>query len=153
MTMNARQDFLVDTNVLIYVYDASSPEKRRRAMEVMDRLFDSGRGSLSVQVLGEFYTNVTRKPLLPLTRNQAHDSSIRLTRSWPIWGLTERIFVNAIQGVAAHSLSYWDALLWATAGENGVSNILTEDQQHSRIVGGIRYLNPFADDFDLALLD
>jgi predicted nucleic acid-binding protein len=36
--------------------------------------------------------------------------------------------------------------------QHRVPFIVTEDQQHGRLVGGVRYLDPFAPDFDLAQL-
>lgn len=153
MMTTARIDFLVDTNILVYAYDAASPRKRRRAVEVLDRLQASDRGCLSVQVLSEFYTNVTRKPLLPLTADQARDSSIRYVRSWHVFDLTDRTFLDAVQAVQQHRMSYWDALIWATASQNGISNVLTEDQQDGRLIGPIRYYDPFSADFDLSRLD
>jgi predicted nucleic acid-binding protein len=77
----ADSTYLVDTNVLLYAYDARYPAKRRRAIELMAVLAAAGTGVLSVQVLSEFYVNVTRKPSIPLTPEQARDSSIRLCRS------------------------------------------------------------------------
>ena len=149
----ARIDFLVDTNVLVYSYDAADPSKRRRAIDTLRRLYSSARGCLSVQVLSEFYTNVTRKPLMPLTTQQARDSSIRYVRSWHVLDLTDRIFLDAVQAVQAHQLSYRDALIWATASQHGVRNIITEDKEDGRLVGLIRYLNPFEPGFDLSRLD
>jgi predicted nucleic acid-binding protein len=66
--------------------------------------------------------------------------------------LDVRIFLDALQGVLAHGLSYWDALIWATAKGSGIGNILTEDQEHLRMVEDIRYLNPFDRSFDMALI-
>jgi predicted nucleic acid-binding protein len=60
--------------------------------------------------------------------------------------------LRATQGVKDHTLSYWDAVLWATASENFVPFILTEDQQHGRLVDDVRYLDPFAPDFDIRIL-
>lgn len=103
-------------------------------------------------MLGEFFVNVTRKPRNPLTPDQASTSCHRLSRSWVIFGLTPHTHLRATEGVRQHSLSYWDSLLWATAVENEVPCILTEDQQHRRLVESVRYLDPFATDFDLGML-
>jgi predicted nucleic acid-binding protein len=53
----------------------------------------------------------------------------------------------------AHSLSYWDALIWAVAKLNQVPYVLTEDQQHGLFLEGVRFANPFVPEFDLALLE
>jgi predicted nucleic acid-binding protein len=144
--------YLVDTNVLLYAYDAADPVKRRRAIEVLVTLAVSGQGALSVQVLGEFFTNVTRKPAVPLTSEQARDTSIRLCRSWQVLDLTVRTYLDAIDGVARYRFSYWDALIWATAKQNGVANIVTEDQEHGRLFDNVRYLDPFSPSFDMTMI-
>jgi predicted nucleic acid-binding protein len=144
--------FLVDTNILIYSYDGAEPAKRSRATEVLNRLGGTGLGALSLQVLFEFYTNVTRKPSIPLTPEQARDSSIRYALSWPILEPELQTFLDALQAVLDHRLSFWDALIWATAKQARIDTVLTEDQQHGRRIESIRYLDPFDPRFDLAIL-
>jgi predicted nucleic acid-binding protein len=144
--------YLIDTNVLIYAYDAADSAKQVKALEVLRRARTAGIGALSVQVLGEFYTNITRKPLKPLTVEEAQATALRYCRSWPVLDLTDRTFLDAVGAVAQHRLSFWDALIWGTAMQNRLPYILTEDQQHGRLVGGVRYLNPFDPSFDLAQL-
>jgi predicted nucleic acid-binding protein len=54
----------VDSNILVYAHDAHSsvrPE-RERARQLLDRLWETGTGRISTQVLQEFYVTVTRKP-------------------------------------------------------------------------------------------
>jgi predicted nucleic acid-binding protein len=40
-------------------------------------------------------------------------------------------------------MSFWDALLWATADRIGVRHLLTEDFQDGRMLGGVTFVNPF----------
>lgn len=51
----------MDTNVLLYAFSQDEPPKRERAQSLLDRLWQSGEGRLSTQVLQEFYVNATRK--------------------------------------------------------------------------------------------
>jgi predicted nucleic acid-binding protein len=51
----------VDTNILLYAYDATAGERHEAASALVDRLWRERRGAISVQVLQEFYVNVTRK--------------------------------------------------------------------------------------------
>ncbi|WP_289501143.1 PIN domain-containing protein [Gloeocapsopsis sp. IPPAS B-1203] len=44
---------LVDTNILVYAYDRSTP-KQQQALEVLNQLAITGKGVLSTQVLAEF---------------------------------------------------------------------------------------------------
>ena len=50
----------------------------------------------------------------------------------------------ALDAMARHSLSFWDALIWAAAKENGVSLIYSEDFQDGRTIEGVRIVNPLA---------
>jgi predicted nucleic acid-binding protein len=58
----------VDTNVLIYAHDVDSPAKRDIANQILDELWAERTCALSVQVLHQFYINVTRKIARPLPR-------------------------------------------------------------------------------------
>ena len=50
---------------------------------------------------------------------------------------------DAQEAVRDHSLSFWDAMLWATARQAGCARILTEDIQHGQKLGGVEIVNPF----------
>jgi predicted nucleic acid-binding protein len=53
------------------------------------------------------------------------------------------VLVEAIRGVKVHLLSFWDAMIWATAKQAKMEKIYTEDFQHGRIVEGVSFINPF----------
>ena len=54
-------DCFVDTNILVYLRDASEPDKQKQAEDWLIMLWETGRGRLSFQVLNEYYDTVTRK--------------------------------------------------------------------------------------------
>jgi predicted nucleic acid-binding protein len=60
-----------DTNVLVYLFDASKPRKKTRAQEVLTQAVGEGVALLSTQVLQEFFVAVTRKLSTPLPHQQA----------------------------------------------------------------------------------
>jgi len=49
----------LDTNVLIYAYDVSAGERRKKAEKILVDLWESGKGLLSTQVLQDFFVSVT----------------------------------------------------------------------------------------------
>jgi hypothetical protein len=61
----------VDTNVLIYAHDVSAGDKHIRSRELIEELWAAALGCLSVQVLQEFYVNVTEKVAQPLSSREA----------------------------------------------------------------------------------
>jgi predicted nucleic acid-binding protein len=144
--------FLVDTNVLVYMYDQNEPAKRARAIALYERLLDLGIGALSVQVLSEFFTATTRrlKPRLPIA--DAIEAVSDLCRAWRVLELQPQQVLDAIRAVEAYKLPYFDALVWATARQHGIPFLLSEDFNSGQLIEGVRFVNPFAADFDLSIL-
>ncbi|MBI4507486.1 MAG: PIN domain-containing protein [Chloroflexi bacterium] len=151
-TKTASNAFLVDTNVLVYVYDPRDGVKQERALLVVDRLIASRRAVVSVQCLSEFFRVVTQRLPERMTGQEALTRVRRLARVCHVLDLTAAIVVEGCHGASEHGLAIWDALIWAVAKLNQVPCVLTEDAEHGRVVEGVRFLNPFAAAFDLGLL-
>ncbi len=145
--MNGRA--LVDTNVLVYAYDRSEPEKQVRTLDVLDQLEARRAGVISSQMLGEFFVAVTRRIAAPLTVAEAYERMLAYVSSWPTLSVTPATALEAARGVRDHRLSYWDAQVWAAAKLNQVAVILSEDCNPGASIEGVRYVNPFAEGFDL----
>jgi predicted nucleic acid-binding protein len=62
----------------------------------------------------------------------------------PIFVADETCLVDAMDAVAAHSWSFWDAMIWATAKRAGCRLLIGEDGQDGRTLGGVTIVNPFA---------
>lgn len=140
---------LVDTNVLVYAYDRSEPEKQRRALEVLDRLAISGMGVISTQVLSEFFVAVTSKIAAPLSTAEAYDRVKNYLQSWTVLDLTGMIVLEAARGARDHQFNFWDAQIWATARLNQIPVVFSEDFNAGQMTEGVRFVNPFAEDFHL----
>lgn len=138
---------LVDTNVLVYAYDRSEPEKQKLALEVLDRLAVTGAGAISTQVLSEFFVAVTRKIATPLSAPQAYDRMKNYLQSWTVIDLTGTIVLEAARGVRDHQFNFWDAQIWAAARLNQIPVVFSEDFNAGQVTEGVRFANPFAEDF------
>src|SRR5438876_2468697 len=75
----------IDTNVLIYAHDKDAGAKHQIAKTVLRDLWSERTGLLSVQVLQEFYVNVTRKISSPLSKDLAR----LVVSSYAIWCRSE----------------------------------------------------------------
>jgi len=139
----------VDTNVLVYAYDRSEPGKQQQALEVLDRLAVTGVGMISTQVLAEFFVAVTRKIPAPLSVAEAYERVKNYLQSWAVVDLTGMIVLEAARGVRDHQFSFWDAQIWATARLNQVPVVFSEDFTDGAVIEGIRFVNPFAESFDI----
>lgn len=142
-------EYLIDTNVLVYAYDRTEPAKQKRALFLLRQIPFSGVGAISTQVLAEFYNAVTRRLKERLTADEAYERLQNFEQSWPIVNVTAPIVVEAARGVQQYRLSFWDALIWATAKLNQIPVILSEDFNVGSTIEGVRFLNPFNDDFEL----
>jgi predicted nucleic acid-binding protein len=138
----AAEQFGLDTNVLIYLIDAGEPVRQARAREVVERAAATGRCTLSVQSLGEFFVVAVRKGLAtPATAQQAVDD---LTVTFAIASPTAADARTAVSAAVAGRLGYWDALLLATLDRAGCSVVLSEDMGDGARHGGVTIRNPFA---------
>ena len=140
---------LVDTNVLVYAHDRGEHVKQKQAIQVLDRLYATGSGRLSVQCLAEFFSAVTRGPTPKLTIPEAAQQTDQLARAWPVLDLTPMIVVEAVRGVRDHQLAYWDAQIWASARLNQIPVVFSEDFSDGVVFEGVRFVNPFAAEFVL----
>jgi len=141
-------DVMIDTNLLVYVYDLSEPEKRPRAIEVLQRVRDAKAGVLSAQVLSEFYNTVTRKLKPPLPPAQAEAQVRAFARVWPVVPVTPQVVLEAIRGVREYQFSFWDAQIWAAARLSQVAVVLSEDFNPGAVIEGVRFVDPFTADFE-----
>jgi predicted nucleic acid-binding protein len=143
--------YLVDTNILVYAYDRSEPEKMTASAKLLDRLALSGRGTLSLQVLAEFFVVVTRKLPQPMPVALAEKRILNYLQGWRTVSVTTMVFREAIRGVREHGMAYWDAQIWATARLNQIPTILSENFSHGATVEEVHFLNPFDPSFDPSL--
>ena len=82
---------------------------------------------MTTQVLGEFFTVVTRKIPSVLSAGDAV-SQIRSHLSlWTVIELTGILVLDAAIGVRDHKMSFWDAQIWAAASANRIPVVLSED--------------------------
>ena len=82
MSAEVAQEF-VDTNVLVYAFDASARAKQTGAQQLLERLWDAGTGCVSVQVLQEFFVTTTRKVARPLPVDETTER-IREFATWKV---------------------------------------------------------------------
>jgi predicted nucleic acid-binding protein len=138
---------LIDTNLLIYLYDMHSPKKAAQARLVLDHLELTRTGRLSVQNLAEFLHVSTHKLDPPLSWAEALTQVALFTRMWPVFDLTPLIVLEAGRGARDHNLAYYDAQVWAAARLNQVTIVFSEDFSDGQVLEGVRFVNPFAADF------
>ncbi len=143
LTANATDRFFIDANVLVYSSDTSEPAKRSRARELLAGLVRNGNGVLSVQVLGEYFSIVTRRIRNPLSTEEAAAAIDRIGVI-PTLDIDMAMVRRAIATHSRYGVNYWDSLIIAAAERAGCSAILSEDFNTGQLYHSILAVNPFA---------
>ncbi|MGA9356244.1 MAG: PIN domain-containing protein [Terriglobales bacterium] len=132
----------VDTNVLIYAHDVDAKRKHETAKRILSELWSERDGVLSLQVLQEFYVNVTRKISRPISKASAR----LVVNSYAVWCMetTPAEIAAAFRIEDESRIGFWDALIVASALRCGATRILSEDMNAGQKLRGVRIENPFA---------
>src|SRR5271169_4099523 len=125
----------IDTNVLIYAHDIDAGQKHQIAKTTLHGLSARGSGVLSMQVLQEFYVNVTRKIASPLSEDVAR----LVVNSYSVWCIetTPAEITTAFRIEDESRIGFWDALIVAAAVKCGALRILSEDLNPKQVIAGI----------------
>ena len=132
----------VDTNILIYAHDRSAGDKHTRARDLIRALWQSGEGCLSIQVLQEFYVNVTQKVPKPLTPTVAAQIIADLS-VWQIHRPGVEDILDTIRLQGRYPISFWDAMIVSSAIQLGCQTIWSEDLNPGQVYDSVTVTSPF----------
>ncbi len=133
--------YFVDTNILIYAHDRSTGIKHERARQLIERLWTSGQGVLSTQVLQELCVNLRRKVAKPLPVEEIR----RLVQdylSWEIVVNSPEAVIQALEIEGRYKTSFWDALILHAAEQSGAAVLYSEDLAGKQSCGAVQVVNP-----------
>lgn len=133
----------VDSNVLLYAHDRSAGAKRETAGTLIEHLWEERSGCLSVQVLQEFFVNVTRKLSSPLEVSQARE----VISDYTYWRVHRPGTVDVLAAIDVHrrtGISFWDAMIVRSAASQGCGLLYSEDLNEGQLYDGVRVENPFS---------
>ena len=127
--------FSLDANVFFYVIDSRDSHRHDCATKVFERAALKHDCIIPLQALCEFFAAATRKGKMTLAEAGAQitDWQTLFTTVYPVPGSLQQ----AIDAVAHHKLSFWDAMLWSVAKDAGATVLLSEDLQDDRELGGV----------------
>ena len=132
----------VDTNVLVYAYDQSAAEKHEQARALIEQLWQTKMGCLSIQVLQEFYVTVTQKVAQPLPKPVA----AQIVEDFGVWRVhVPRIedLILAIDWQIRYQTSFWDAMILYSAAQLGCKVLWSEDLNTGQLYQQVQVNNPF----------
>jgi predicted nucleic acid-binding protein len=133
--------FFVDTNILLYAHDRSAGVKHERARQLLERLWTSGEGVLSTQVLQELCINLRRKIAHPLPVEEIRQI-IQDYLSWEIVVNTPASTLHALEIEVRYKMSFGDALILHAAESAGAAVVYSEDLATGQKYGAVQVVNP-----------
>ena len=119
-------------------------ERHDKAKALVMELLDKQDACASVQVLKEFHAVATKKVARPLSSREAANIIRDLCVSCRITDETVPQLQRALDLVAKHRLSIWDALIVAAAEAAGCARLYTENLTDGAAIGAVRIINPVA---------
>jgi predicted nucleic acid-binding protein len=128
-----------DSNILIYTLSRADPRHAAAA----SLLVRATRADCiqTLQSLAECFRVMTAR--LRFDPRQARVEIDGFRTAFPVCTADEDDLDQAMRAVEDHHLSFWDAMLWATARRAGCRLLLSEDFQDGRDLGGVLFVNPF----------
>jgi len=135
--------FFLDTNIFVYSFDKSAPEKARRALKLIRRAIEKRQGIVSYQVVQEFFNMALRRfdePMLSTDAEQYLSTTFR-----PLLAVqsSHGLYSRSLQLATRYSLPWYDALIVASAIEGHCGILYSEDFQCGQRFNGLRIENPF----------
>jgi predicted nucleic acid-binding protein len=141
--MSANPLQFIDTNILIYAHDHSAGAKHEQARSLLKEVWEERTGCLSIQVLQEFYVNVTRKVSQPMSP----DAASQIVADLAVWQVHRPDVGDVLEGIrlgSARQLSFWDAMILTSARRLGCAILWSENLSHGHTYEGVQVRNPFA---------
>jgi predicted nucleic acid-binding protein len=140
---NMKGLFFLDTNVFVYTFDRTAPDKQRVAQEWVRQALLTQRGLTGAQVVQEFMNVALKKFENPMGVTEAREylnGVMRpLCQHFPAMPSFDRaLLIREETGYA-----WYDSLIIAAASEAKCLWLISEDLQHGRKIGSVTIHNPF----------
>lgn len=135
--MTDRSVKAVDTNVLIYLHDQSSPDKRAAAKNIV-----ADNPKVPAQVVSEYLNTIRR--LLPLPKAEILYQTAALFGPCEIIPVTSAVLLLAAELVKSYHFQLFDAIIVAACLKANCAILFSEDMQHGLVVNHtLTIVNPF----------
>jgi predicted nucleic acid-binding protein len=135
--------YFLDTNVIVYSVDLTSPLKRKRARELVTDGTTNKLGVISYQVVQEFVNVSIRKFQSAVAQTDLEEFLRGVLFPMMAVPSSPWLFLDALRLQDANRLSWYDALIVAAAIQGRCKILFSEDLQDGRRFGDLVIENPF----------
>lgn len=132
--------YFVDTNILVYAHDLSSPHKQKISQSIIkDGIMDDCM-VISTQVLLEFFVVATKKIGLTFKDTKR---IMALLGSASIVEINYSMIIDAMKIHRKYKYSIWDSLIIISAERADCKILFTEDLTANQKIRSVIIKNPF----------
>lgn len=135
--------YFIDTNILVYSFDGSIPEKKARSLSLIAEALKTGNGMISWQVIQEFLNVAIHKFLTPLGIDDSHEYLQKVL--FPLCQIfpDNDIYLAALSIQGSLHFRFYDSLIISSALHGGCTILYSEDFQPGQLINNMRIVNPF----------
>jgi len=130
----------VDTNVFCYAHEPGAGRKHEISIDLIKRLVEEETGSISIQVLVEFYSVATGKLRLS---SQYAEAVLNDLGGWYLHRPDHSAIIGAVHLQRRYKLAWYDAMILNSALETSCSVLWTEDCSDGQRFGDLVIRNPY----------
>lgn len=135
--------FFLDTNIFVYSFDRSAPQKARRATELIRKAISAQSGVVSYQVVQEFFNVALKRFSQPMQPADAEQYLSTVFRPLIAVNSSQALYAEALLLHVQSKISWYDSVIVASATQAHCSVLYTEDLQHGQHFGSLQIVNPF----------
>lgn len=139
--MNGR--FFLDTNIFVCSFDRRAAQKARRASQLILEAIESRKGTVSYQVVQEFFNVALRSFAAPMTAAEGEQYLSYVFRPLMAVNSSQSLYGEALRLRERYRLAWFDALIVTAAIEAQCSILYSEDLQNGQKFGNLEVRNPF----------
>jgi len=136
-------EFFLDTNILVYTFDETAPDKQIKARALVERALEHQTGVISYQVTQEFINVATRKFTPPLSTAQTLRYLHEVLEPLCAVFSGNDLYRKAIGIQERWRYSFYDSLIIASALSAGCNTLYSEDLQASQSIESLTIVDPF----------
>ena len=134
----------IDTNILIYAYTLDEPPKHDICKEIVKKVFlGNTRAAVSNQIIGELSRALLNKFNSPLAEVEKVVDELILYKNLDKVNYTSQTIRKALFNCKTYAVPFWDSIIAETMKENGMAEIITENEKDFQRIPGIKVANPF----------
>ena len=134
---------LVDSNILIYSVHKNEKKKHEISSALIIEMVDANKLVLSIQNLAEFSRVMAEKVIPQHNKRIIWEYVYGFSKSSTIIYYNAQTIMEALHISKEYETSFFDSLIAATMQENGIDNIITENENDFSKIPWLTVSNPF----------